>query len=270
MGLPEESAFTTEKAASPPESVWFADAFFRENQAGGFHADLLDRFFAHFWGTSSGARPSQPARAPADGSQEGIEGDGPRLPPFYLAGALSPPGKPQDPVAAGYLYLCNYARHAIHTAEGRVGPLPDHDDIIQQICVEWLERAGPPNVAFPRLLDKAPAEMRLLRETVHRVIMRITYQHRKAGVNADLSGWPAPDRPLERAWLDFKSDCERGVGHLTLQEWHVLELRRQGHTFAEIGATIGMPRQRAWEICENVVARLQQIYGTAGGWEKPE
>jgi hypothetical protein len=175
-----------------------------------------------------------------------------------------------DPVAAGYQYLCNYSRQAIHTAERRVGPLHDHDDIIQQICLEWLEQAGPPDGAFPRLLEKAPAEMQLLRETVHRVITRITYQQRKGRVNADLSRWPAPDRPAERAWVDFKSDCERGVGHLTQQEWQILELRRQGHTFGEIGSTIGMLRQRAWEIYHDVVARLQHIYERAdGGEERP-
>jgi DNA-directed RNA polymerase specialized sigma24 family protein len=172
-------------------------------------------------------------------------------------------------VAAGYQYLCNYARQSIHAAERWVGPLHDHDDIIQQICLEWLERAGPPDEAFPRLLEKAPAEMQLLRETVHRVIARSTYQQRKGPGQADLSGWPAPDPPAERAWLEFKSDCERGVGRLTQREWQILELRRQGHTFAEIGSTMGVPRQRVWEVYREVVVRLQHIYGRVGGGEEP-
>jgi DNA-directed RNA polymerase specialized sigma24 family protein len=182
--------------------------------------------------------------------------------------AVPAAGKPLDPVAAGYQYLCNYCRHAIHAAERRVGPLPDHDDIIQQTCLEWLQQAGPPEAAFPRLLERASSEMQLLRETVNRVIMRITYQHRKGGVNADLSDWPAPDGAVERAWTDFKSDCEEGVGHLTQQDWQILELRRQGHTYREIGAKIGIARQRVWEMCHDLVARLQDIYGKVGDWEK--
>ena len=47
----------------------------------------------------------------------------------------------------GYRYLCGYAAQAIRAAERRAGPLRDHEDIIQQICLEWLEKAGPPDEA---------------------------------------------------------------------------------------------------------------------------
>jgi DNA-directed RNA polymerase sigma subunit (sigma70/sigma32) len=58
------------------------------------------------------------------------------------------------------------------------------------------------------------------------------------------------------------------VGHLTQQERQVLELRRQGHTFAEIGSMIGIPRQRVWDSYRSVVGRLQEIYGTPSGREQ--
>src|SRR5262249_54240449 len=92
--------------------------------------------------------------------------------PLYLAVLPLPAGGPWGPVAAGYEYLGGYTRRAIRVAERRAGPLSDHEDLIQQVCLEWLEEAGPPQEAFPRLLERAPAEMRLLRDAVNRVIAR--------------------------------------------------------------------------------------------------
>ncbi len=187
------------------------------------------------------------------------------LPPLYLSLLPLPVGKPLDPVAEGYLYLCNYARTAIHAAQRRAGPLSDHEDIVQQICLEWLQQAGPPQEAFPRLLARSTAEMQLLRETVNRVIARVIYQQRKGRRLADLVDWPAPARSAERDWLEFQSDCAQGVGRLSALEWQVLELRRQGKTFAEIGTDLGVARQRVWEVYHEVEARLRKIYATADG-----
>lgn len=207
------------------------------------------------------AEPEPPVRLAAgpDHSPQCLGGGGVPLAPLYLAVALLPRGQPLDPVEQGYEYLCNYARSAIYAAERRVGPMRDHDDIVQQVCVEWLERAGPPGEAFPRLLEQAPTEMRLLRETVSRVIARAIYQQKKRGTSVAFTDSPAPDRAGERDWAEFTSDCERGVGHLSRGEWQVLESRRQGKTFGEIGAEVGMARQRVWEVCHAVVARLQKI-----------
>jgi hypothetical protein len=180
----------------------------------------------------------------------------------YLGVLPLPVGRdPRDPAAEGYRFLCGYAGGAIRAAERRVGPLRDHEDIVQQICVEWLERAGPPEEAFPRLRDRSAAEMRLLRETVNRVIGRVVYQQRKRLLALDFADRAAPARRAEQDWVEFKSDCERGVGSLTRQEWQILELRRQGKTFAEIGTELAMPKQRVWEVYRGVEARLQQIYG---------
>jgi hypothetical protein len=231
-----------------------------ESRAGLFALEGLALVSPSFWGAPPQTAPPPWVRR-RGAKQPGQEGDGVSLTPVYL-GVLPLPvgGKPLEPEAEGYRYLCGYAAQAIRAAERRAGPLRDHEDIIQQICLEWLEKAGPPDEAFPKLLKRSPPEMQLLRETVNRVIARVIYQQRKRLLASDFTDWPAPARPAERDWVEFKSDCERGVGSLTRQEWQILELRRQGKTFAEIGAEIALPRQRAWDIYQDVEARLQKIY----------
>src|SRR5262249_41057040 len=138
--------------------------------------------------------------------------------PLYLAVLPLPAGGPLDPVAAGYEYLCGYTRRAIRGAERRAGPLSGHEDLIPQGCRGGRAGAGPPQEAFPRLLERAPAEMRLLRDAVNRVIARTIYQRRKHPHVIDATRWPAPSRPSERDWAEFRADCERGTGNLTAQE----------------------------------------------------
>jgi DNA-directed RNA polymerase specialized sigma24 family protein len=206
---------------------------------------------------SGGQRPDGPPSAAPD--------DGTGVTPLVMGTALLPRGKPLDPVERGYQYLCQYARHSIHAAERRVGPLRDHDDLVQQVCVEWLEQAGPPAEALPRLLEQAPAEMQLLRAVVTRVIARAVYQQKKRSVVLDFNDWPARGNAAERDWAEFKADCEQGVGNLSRREWQVLDLRRQGKTFEEIGAELRLPRQRVWEVYRAVEARLREIYGKKDG-----
>jgi hypothetical protein len=206
---------------------------------------------------SVGQRPDRPP--------SGAPEEGPGVTPLVLGAVLVPRGKPLDPVERGYLYLCQYARHSIHAAERRVGPLRDHDDLVQQICVEWLEQAGEPAEVLPRLLEQAPAEMQLLRAVVTRVIARAVYQQKKRSVVLDFNDWPARGNAAERDWTEFKADCEQGVGNLSRREWQVLDLRRQGKTFEEIGAELRLPRQRAWEVYRAVEARLRKIYGNRDG-----
>jgi hypothetical protein len=225
----------------------------------------LDMLFANAWGApvrgavpvSVGQRPDRPLSAAPD--------DGTGLTPLVLGAVVVPRGKPLDLVERGYQYLCHYAHHSIRAAERRVGPLRDHDDLVHQVCVEWLEQAGPPEEALPRLLEQAPAEMRLLRVVVTRVIARAVYQQKKQYVVLDFNDWPARGNAAERAWAEFKADCEQGVGNLSRQEWRVLDLRRQGKTFEEIGAELRLPRQRVWEVYRAVEARLREIYGKKDG-----
>ncbi len=242
------------------------DALSVSASIGGFAAGLrLAELFTLEWqfAPAQGAAPA--SGQPMAGGLLTRGGGEVLLPPLYLSMVSLPTGKPLDPVAAGYLYLCNYARTAIHAAQRRAGPLSDHDDIIQQICLEWLQKAGPPQEAFPRLLDKLPAEMQLLRETVSRVIARVIYQQRKGRRMADLIDCPAPTRTAEQDWVEFQSDCTQGVGRLSPLEWQILECRRQGKTFAEIGADLGIARQRVWEVYHEVEARLRRIYASPEG-----
>jgi hypothetical protein len=150
-------------------------------------------------------------------------------------------GQPRDPVESGYEYLCNYTRRAIATAERRVGPLRDHDDIVHQVCVEWLELTDPPNVAFPRLLEGNTVEMEFLRQVVSRVIARAAYQQRRDGSALGEADRPATVDPVGSAWADFRADCERGVGNLSPVEWRVLESRREGLTSRRSGPPCSCP-----------------------------
>jgi hypothetical protein len=225
----------------------------------------VDKVFATFWETPREDKPPSPLMRPTGNKEPGTGDEGVYLVPIWLGILVPATGQPLDPVVRGYQYLCNYAHSAIHTAERRVGPLRDHEDIVQQVCVEWLERAGPPDEAFPKLLERRPAEMRLLRETVNRVIARAFYHQKKRDVTVNFTDAPAPEAAAERAWAEFKSDCERGVGHLSRQEWQVLELRRQGKTFAEIGSDTQMSKQQACKIYHAVSARLQKIYASRDG-----
>src|SRR5262249_16678111 len=150
-----------------------------ESRAGLFALQGLALASSGFWGTRLETTPPPFVRQPGE-KQPGQEGDGASLTPLYL-GVLPLPvgGKPLEPEAEGYRHPCSYAGQAIRAAERRAGPLRDHEDIIQQICLEWLEKAGPPDEAFPKLLKRSPPEMQLLRETVNRVIARVIYQQRK-------------------------------------------------------------------------------------------
>jgi DNA-directed RNA polymerase specialized sigma24 family protein len=225
----------------------------------------LQVFLANLWNAPvRSAVPVSVGQRP-DRRLSGAPEEGTGVTPLVLGAVLLPRGKPLDPVERGYQYLCHYARHSIHAAERRVGPLRDHDDLVQQICVEWLEQAGPPAEALPRLLEQAPAEMQLLRAVVTRVIARAVYQQKRQTVVLDFNDWPARGNAIERDWAEFKADCEQGVGNLSRQEWQVLDLRRQGKTFEEIGAELRLPRQRVWEVYHAVEARLREIYGKKDG-----
>src|SRR5262249_12072137 len=68
---------------------------------------------------------------PPQGPQSGAPEEGVGVTPLVVGAVLLPGGQPLDPVERGYQYLCHYARQSIHAAERRVGPLRDHDDLVQ-------------------------------------------------------------------------------------------------------------------------------------------
>jgi hypothetical protein len=249
-----------------PEGIPPADAafIFWGSKTGSFDLRGAAESPHGLWEADRALGRSGPQLPPPGAEQESRPGEDAPLPPLYLAVLPLPVGgKPLAPEVEGYRFLCAYAGRAIRNAERRVGPLRDHEDIVQQICVEWLEEVGPPEEAFPKLLENGSPEKQLLRQTVNRVIARTIYQQRKRLLIANFTQCPAPAEAAQKEWLDFKSDCEKGVGNLTHQEWQILELRRQGKTFAEIGAEMELPKQRVWETYQGVEARLRKIYGNA-------
>jgi hypothetical protein len=86
----------------------------RKFAACSFAPRRVRRVFCAALGTSAASAPGRGKRRPTR-----IEGEGAGLLALSVGAAAPVASKPLDPVAAGYQYLCNYCRHAIHAAERR-------------------------------------------------------------------------------------------------------------------------------------------------------
>lgn len=161
---------------------------------------------------------------------------------------------------SGWLFLCNYAKKAIRNYDRRFGPLPDHEDLVQQVFVEWWEQVGADQQALANLSDRGSAELQVLRKVVPRVLSRARYDYDKQVRMAESVDTPNRSRVGEQDWADLRIDLESGVGRLGDRERRVLELRRQGKTFDEIGPELGMSKQWAFDVCQAVLSRLQNVY----------
>jgi DNA-directed RNA polymerase specialized sigma24 family protein len=159
-----------------------------------------------------------------------------------------------------WTFVRNYATKAIRREEFARGPLPDHADIIQQIYVEWREGVSARDDVHSRLLDKESPERSVFRGAVRRVLDRTRYDTVKQRRRAELDDQPeAPSKP-SRDWADVEIDLTQGVGKLTAREREMLDLRRLGATFEEIGAKLGMSKQRVCEAYNELLDRLTAIY----------
>jgi hypothetical protein len=167
-----------------------------------------------------------------------------------------------EDAAQGWNFFSNYTRKAIRNDELRYGRLRNRDELLNQVYVEWREHVGSNDVALAHLLDKTSAERQALRKAVRRVLDHERYDQRKQQKTVELYDQPAPDKPTEQEWTDLQIDWSTGVGNLGPRERQVLELRRQGMTFDEIGAATGMLKQRVFEIYNGALDRLQEIYRT--------
>jgi DNA-directed RNA polymerase specialized sigma24 family protein len=140
------------------------------------------------------------------------------------------------------------------------------EDIVQEIYVEWRGLVGPQpeEEALSRLLQDGSEEMKFLRVAVRRVIGRIRYQQRQwakaIGLHEPTAGSDAFACRGEQERVDWEDLWENVVSTVSPHEKQILELRKQGKTFAEIGSSLGIPRQRACETYHSVVARLQKNY----------
>ncbi len=157
-------------------------------------------------------------------------------------------------------FLRNYATKAIRREEQARGPLNDHADIIQQIYVEWRDKVPSGPQAHLQLLDKDSAERAAFRGAVRRVLDRTRYEAVKQRRRTEATDQQAPENFATRDWADLDIDLAQGIGKLTDRERDILDLRRWGLTFEEIGARLGMPRQRAFEAYSEVLDRLTAIY----------
>jgi hypothetical protein len=202
---------------------------------------------------------------PAAGRPDGQPGAALSLPaletifssPAEMAKLLGPSAEPPE----GWHFLSNYARKAIRNEELHHGALPDHDDILHQVYVEWREQVGGGDPALTGLLNRDSAERQVLRTAVRRVLDRVRYEQTRRKRVLELHDQPAPARPAQQDWIDVRIDWSLGVGNLDARERRLLELRSQGKTFAEIGAEMGLVRQRVFEMYSAAIDRLQEAYG---------
>jgi hypothetical protein len=160
----------------------------------------------------------------------------------------------------GWKFLSNYTLKAIRNDELRYGPLRDHEDILQQAFVEWREGIGNQRQAFTNILNRDSAERLFLRKAVRRVIDRARYEQGKQQRLLPLADQPTPVHSSQREWVDLQIDWSHGASRLDPRERLLLELRRQGKTFEEIGSELGMAKQRVFEVYSETIDRLQELY----------
>jgi len=157
-------------------------------------------------------------------------------------------------------FLRNYATKAIRREEFARGPLQDHADIIQQIYVEWREEVSAHDNMHVKLLDRDSAERAAFRGAVRRVLDRTRYESVKQRRRAELTEQADAPKSPSRDWTDMEIDLAQGVASLTDREREILDLRRWGATFEEIGAKFGLSRQRIFEAYSELLDRLTAIY----------
>jgi hypothetical protein len=168
-------------------------------------------------------------------------------------------GAPADD-AEVWSFLHKYALKAIRREECARGPLPDHSDIVQQIYVEWREEVTVHDDVHARLLDRDSAERIAFRGAVRRVLDRSRYDAAKQRRRAEMTDQADAPSATSRDWADMEIDLAQGVGKLTGREREILDMRRWGATFEEIGSKFGLPKQRVFEVYSEVLDRLTTIY----------
>jgi hypothetical protein len=160
----------------------------------------------------------------------------------------------------GWHFLHNYTRKAIRSEEQRYGPLRDREDLVHQVFVEWREQVGRNDQALGQLLNKDSPERLVLRKTARRVLDHARYVRDRDSQIEDLSDRPAPTSTSEAEWRELQLDVSQGAGNLDSRERQLLELRRQGMTLDEIGAEVGLAKQRVCEAFVAIIDRLQALY----------
>jgi RNA polymerase sigma factor (sigma-70 family) len=165
-----------------------------------------------------------------------------------------------DAGLAAWRFLSNYSKKAISNDEARYGSLPDHEDLIHQVYVEWLQQIRDDNGDLSRVTNTDSAERQVLRKTVRRVLDHARYEYAKQRRMAELTDQPAPSNDAEQEWIDMQIDAVTGTLQLGVGQRRLLELRRQGKTFEEIGSEMGLVKQRVSEIYNSAIDSLREVY----------
>jgi DNA-directed RNA polymerase specialized sigma24 family protein len=270
-GLAKGAALDTQCVEKHFSSARYGPPNARLPVAGGglFHAKPAEALLVGLWDALAGlgtpllhtVRPEQ--KPQADDADELY------VPPLYFSVLLyRQSGKPLDPSAQqGLERLCAYAWLSIRNAERVYGEkILCPEDVVQEIYLEWRGLVGPQpeDEALARLLQDGSEEMKCLRVAVQRVIGRIRYQQRQwtkaIALTEPEAGSAAFACRGEQERVDWEDLWENVVSTVSPREKEILELRKQGQTFAEIGSALGVSRQRACETYHSVVARLQKTY----------
>jgi hypothetical protein len=170
------------------------------------------------------------------------------------------PAPSDDAAMAAWRFLANYSKKAIYNDESRFGSLPDHEDLVHQIYADWLEQVKNDNGRPADVLNRDSGERLTLRKTVRRVLDHARYETTKQRRMVELIDQPARVNRAEADWVDMQIDAACGTLQLDPRERRLLELRREGKTFEEIGSEIGLVKQRVYEMYNSALGALQELY----------
>jgi RNA polymerase sigma factor (sigma-70 family) len=157
-----------------------------------------------------------------------------------------------EPQQEGLRYLFNYANKSIRKNRGVSEQ--DRDDLLHDIYMEWWICTGFEVAALPKLLDSESPERQSLRESIYRVFGRYRYHQTAHRTNELGEGDALAEDP--NGARDFAIDLKKWLTSLPDLEAKIIDLYYFQHkTMDEIGAEIGMAKQRVSEIHKRALAK---------------
>ena len=175
----------------------------------------------------------------------------------------SPGATPSAPVIAsallnqpqqdGLKYLFNYASKSIRRNRGVSEQ--DRDDLLHDIYMEWWICTGFEVASLPKLLETDSTERQSLRESIYRVFGRYRY-HQTAHRTGDLENDELLAIHDPQGTRDFSLDLKNWLATLPNLEAKIIDLYYFQHkTMDEIGAEMGLAKQRVSEIHKRAIAK---------------
>lgn len=212
----------------------------------------------------------QPATPPLDVGMAEEKNEGEYAERFDVAGPRGQQAPPviasallNEPQQEGLRYLFNYATKSIRKNRGI--PEQDRDDLLHDIYMEWWICTGFEVASLPKLLETDSPERQSLRESIYRVFGRYRY-HQTAHRTNELGEGDALSLDAEEKTRDFSLDLKNWLGRLPNLEAKIIDLYYFQHkTMDEIGAEIGMAKQRVSEIHKRALAKHPDAPDELGG-----